>query len=186
MLGDIEGEMLAARRIQFPDQPGAIAERVGRVLGDAAVNQSFGVVPGESREDRLAVGGAMEGKSLADARQRDEALAPWDLVDEDHRAAREDGKIDRLADLVAQGDEVRMEDVGDIGAQRSGNSRQPRANPNASAGLRLGDEILRRQRGADTLDGRAGERDLLGDLAEVKPSGLPSRALRTFAARAIT
>ena len=59
-----------------------------------------------------------------------------------------------------------MKDLGRVGAQRRGDARETWPNSNAMTGLGLGDKVLRRQRGDDTLNGRAGEAHFLGDLPE--------------------
>ena len=56
---------------------------------DALRNQGERILLGKAGEDRLAVGGAVKRKALADRGQRDEALLTWNLVDEDRRAARQ-------------------------------------------------------------------------------------------------
>ena len=64
-----------------------------------------------------------------------------------------------------------MKDLTVVGAERGSDARETRAYSHAMSGLSFGDEVFRRQRGHDPLNGRTGEAHFLGDLPEAQALG---------------
>lgn len=117
MFTKIEREAIAARCVHILEEFGPMQDGMARMLARAFVDERRRAVLRETRQDRLAVRGAMQGKSLANARKGDEPLSAWNLVDEDGGATGQNREIDRFADFVAQGDKVWMQDLGVVRTQ---------------------------------------------------------------------
>src|SRR5579883_1880689 len=123
MFGEVEGEVLSARRLQFFEQPGAVGERMARMLGNALVDERRRILFRETGKHRLAVCRAMQREALADAGQSDEALTARNLIDEHRGPARQNRKVDCFADLLAKGHQVWMKERREVGTDRSGDAR---------------------------------------------------------------
>ena len=88
--------------IEFAHELCTILERVLGMLCCALFDQRGGIFPGKARQDRLAVGGAVERKAFTDAGQRDQPLLARYLIDEDRGAPRQNRQVDGFANLVTQ------------------------------------------------------------------------------------
>ena len=140
----------------------------------------------EIGEIGLAVGRAIQRKSLADGGNGAQPLRAGHLIDEDQMIFLTDGEIDGLLEFAGKLHEKRPRHGDEIGARRSGQPQDGRPEPHPAIRRRGDQEFFGFQRRDDALHGGPREVHPLRNLAEANPAGSSSSARRIAAARAIT
>ena len=168
MFAQIESKMLAARRFNLLQKLAAIVQRVIRVRPGTSINKCHRLLLRIASQHGFAVCSTMKWKALSDRGKRDQALLSGNLIDEYRRPARHDGQVDGLTNLLAQRNQSRMQNLGEVCGERGGNSCETGAYTRAATGLRLNDEIFRRQRSEYSLDGGSRQVNLACNFRESK------------------
>ena len=147
----------------FADGFQTFLERAEGAAGQGFAGFLFGqfnrLILGHDRKAGAAVGGGRQGEHLTHRGHSAQAVQPRNLIEENHAAIAQHGKVCRLAGLLGDFIQNHPTAFDDVEIRRLGKGPQFGSKPDAAALGVLNNEVLGRQSTCDSLYRRAGQFD---------------------------